>query len=193
MRLPKFKYFEPETVKEAISLLHEYKGDARIMAGGTEMLPQMKQKIVTPRALVNIKRIAGLDQIDFVENKGFSIGALTTLNTINSFPGIKSRLNMLASSAGSVGTPQIRHMATLGGNVCLDSRCFYYNRSQTWRQMRSTCYHLGGNVCHTARGSDYCRALFVADTVPALIALGSEVTLENVDGAKQIALEDLYR
>ena len=192
MRLPKFEYFEPETIEEACSLLLKYKEDARVIAGGTDLLVHMKRKTVTPKALVNIKKITNLNCIDCGENEGLRIGALTAIHTVGTSSIVKDRFGILAQAAGSVGTPQIRHMATLGGNLCLDSRCFYYNRSRPWRQARPACYHTGGDICHVAKGSDRCQALFVADTVPALIALGAEVTIAGPDGDKQIALEEFY-
>ena len=192
MRLPKFEYFEPETIEEACSLLLEYKEDAKVIAGGTDLLVHMKRKTVTPKALVNIKKITNLNCIDCDENEGLRIGALTTIHTVGTSSIVKDHFGILAQAAGSVGTPQIRHMATLGGNLCLDSRCFYYNRSRSWRQARPACYHTGGDICHVAKGSDRCQALFVADTVPALIALGAEVTIVGPDGDKQIALEEFY-
>ncbi len=192
MHLPKFEYFEPETTKEACSLLQKYQDDARVIAGGTDLLVHLKHKTTTPRVMVNIKRISELDYIDSDKDEGPSIGALTTIHTVSTSPVVKERFGMLAQAAASIGTPQIRHTATLGGNICLDSRCFYYNRSQLWRQARPACYHTGGNVCHVAPKSDRCCALFVADTVPALIALGAEVTLAGTDGDKSITLEEFY-
>jgi len=190
MRLPKFDYLEPTTIEEACSLLLQE--DTKLIAGGTDLLVAMKQKSLTPRALVNIKRIPNLNYVDYKEGEGLRIGALTNLHTIETSSIIKDRFGILAQAVGSIGTPQVSSMATLGGNVCLDSRCFYYNQSHLWKQSRPACYKDGGSVCHVAKGSDRCLALFVADTVPALIALGAEVRIAAPDGEKQIALEKFY-
>jgi len=190
MRLPRFEYLEPGTIEEACSLLLQE--ETKLIAGGTDLLVAMKQKSLTPRALVSIKRIPNLNCIDYKEGEGLRIGALTTLHTIETSSIIKDRFGLLAQAASSVGTLQVSNMATLGGNLCLDSRCFYYNQSHLWKQSRPACYKDGGSVCHVAKGSDRCLALFVADTVPALIALGAEVRIAGQDGEKQIALEKFY-
>ena len=190
MRLPRFEWFEPGTIKEACSLLSDK--EAKPIAGGTDLLVAMKQKSVTPRALVNIKRIPNLDYIDYKEGEGLRIGALATLQAIETSPIIRDRFGILARAASSIGTAQVSSIATLGGNICLDSRCFYYNQSHLWKQSYAACYKDGGDVCHVAKGSDRCLALFVADTVPALIALGAQVTIEGPDGENQIALEEFY-
>lgn len=190
MRLPTFEYFEPRTIEEACSLLLQE--ETKLIAGGTDLLVAMKQKSLTPRALVNIKRIPNLNYIDYKEGEGLRIGAVTTLHTIEASSIIKDRFGVLARAASSVGATQISNMATLGGNVCLDSRCFYYNQSHLWKQSRPACYKDGGNVCHVAKGSDHCLALFVANTVPALIALGAEVRIAGSNGEEQIALEKFY-
>ena len=190
MRLPRFEYFEPETIKEACSLLLQE--GTKLIAGGTDLLAVMKQKVVTPRALVNIKRIPSLDYIDYKEGEGLKIGALTTLHTIATSPIIRERFGLLSHAAASVGTSQISSIATLGGNVCLDSRCFYYNQSHLWKQTIAACHKIGGSVCHVVKGGDHCVSLFVADTVPALIALSAEVSVAGTDGEKKIALEKFY-
>lgn len=190
MRLPRFEYYEPETIEEACALLRQ--ADAKLLAGGTELLVHMKQKTKTPRALVNIKSIPHLARIEQTEDGGLSIGAATTLHTVATSDLVRDRFSMLAQAAGGVGKPRIPNMATLGGNICLDSRCFYYNQSRLWKQSVTACYKDGGAVCHMVKGSDHCNALFVADTVPALIALGAKVTIADVDGEKQMPLEDFY-
>ncbi len=148
MRLPRFEWLEPGTVKEACSLLSDE--ETKPIAGGTDLLVAMKQKSVTPRALVNIKRIPNLDYIDYKEGEGLRIGALATLHAIETSPIIRDRFGILAQAASSIGTAQVSSMATLGGNICLDSRCFYYNQSHLWKQSYATCYKDGGDVCHVA-------------------------------------------
>ncbi len=190
MRLPRFEYLEPKTIEEACSLLSQ--AETKLIAGGTELLVNMKQKTMTPKALVNIKRIPHLNYIEYKEDEGLSIGPVTTLYTIATSSIVRDRFNILAQAAASVGKPQIPNMATLGGNICLDSRCFYYNQSHLWKQSRPACHKDGGDLCHMVKESDHCYALFVADTVPALIALGAEVTIADADGEKQIPLEKFY-
>jgi len=190
MRLPRFEYSEPGTLEEACSLLAQ--ADTKVLAGGTELLVKLKQKTITPRALVNIKSIPHLDRIEETEDGGLSIGPAATLHAVATSPLIRDRFGLVAEAAAAVGKPRIPYMATLGGNLCLDGRCFYYNQSLLWKQSLPPCYKDGGHLCHVVQGSDHCNALFVADTVPPLIALGAEVTLTDVDGETRMPLEDFY-
>jgi 4-hydroxybenzoyl-CoA reductase subunit beta len=190
MRLPRFEYFEPATIEEACALLS--RPETRVLAGGTELQVHMKQKTVTPKALVNIKHIPGLDHIEQSDDGGLSIGAATSLRSVATSPLVRARFGMLAHAAASVGKPRIPETATIGGNICLDSRCFYYNQTRLWKQSLARCHKDGGEVCHVVKGSDHCNALFVADTAPALIALGAEVTMTASDGERQVPLEDFY-
>ncbi|MFH0813106.1 MAG: FAD binding domain-containing protein [Pseudomonadota bacterium] len=148
MRLPKFDYLAPKTREELSSLLLKYKDGAKILGGGTELLVSMKQNILTPRYVINLKTVSGLDYITSNHEGGMSIGALTTLNRIEESPEVKSTFPVLAQAAGSVASPHIRQMATIGGNICLDARCGYYNQSKEWRKVRETCLKQGGTVCH---------------------------------------------
>lgn len=190
MRLPRFEYLEPTSIKGACSLLLQE--GTRPIAGGTDLLVIMKQKVVTPKALVNLKKIPNLNHIENNKGKGLTIGALATLHDVASSPVIQQRFAPLSQAAASVGTAQVSNLATLGGNVCLDSRCLYYNQSHLWKQSIEPCHKIGGNTCHVVKGDDHCVALFVADTTPALIALGAELILASPDGEKQVALEEFY-
>lgn len=190
MRLPRFEYFEPTTVEEACALL--VRPGARALAGGTELLVDLKQKTIAPEALVNLKRIPRLDGIAPGEAGGLFIGAATTLRAVATSPLVKDRCPLLAKAAASVGRPRIPEMATIGGNLCLDSRCFYHNQSQQWKRSLPACHKDGGDQCHVVKGSDACHALFVADTAPALMALGAVVTISSADGERQVPLEDFY-
>jgi 4-hydroxybenzoyl-CoA reductase subunit beta len=190
MRLPRFEYLRPETIEQACALLLQV--DAKVLAGGTELLVHLKQKTVTPRVLVNIKSIPHLAHIERTDDGGLSIGAATTLRELAASELVRDRFGMLAQAAASVGRPRIPNMATIGGNICLDSRCFYYNQSHLWKQSVTACYKDGGGLCHVVRGGDHCNALFVADTVPALIALRAMATITDAAGESQIALEDFY-
>lgn len=190
MRLPRFEYYEPGTIKEGCTLLSQ--PGTKLLAGGTELLVNLKQRTVTPKALVNIKRIPRLNYIEHKEDEGLDLGPLAILSAVAASPIVRERFSILAQAAASVGKPQIPNLATLGGNLCLDNRCFYFNQSYLWKQSRPACHKDGGNLCHVVKGSDHCHALFVADTVPALIALGAEVTITSTSGKKQIPLEKFY-
>jgi 4-hydroxybenzoyl-CoA reductase subunit beta len=190
MRLPRFEYLQPETTKDASALLAQ--PGTKAMAGGTELLVKLKQNTVEAGAIVDLKRLPGLDQIEQAEDGALRIGATTALRTVATSPLVRERCGLLAIAAASVGRPRIPYMATIGGNLCLDSRCFYHNQSRLWKQSLPSCYKEGGDLCHVAKGSSHCNALFVADTVPALLALGAEATLIAADGEARVPLQDFY-
>jgi 4-hydroxybenzoyl-CoA reductase beta subunit len=190
MRLPSFEYFEPGTVAEACALLRA--PGARALAGGTELLVGLKQRTLSPSALVNLKRIPELNGIEQSGDGGLSIGAATPLRAVAASPLVKDGFGVLAHAAASVGKPLVPETATIGGNVCLDARCFYYNQSRLWKRSVAPCFKDDGEVCHVAKGSDHCHALFVADTVPALIALQAKVVVAGPGGSKKIHLEEFF-
>ncbi len=190
MRLPKFDYFAPETLQEACNLLS--RPGAKLMAGGTELLIKLKQGIAQADAVVTLKGITGLNKIQAGADGGLIIGATATLRSVAESPLVLERCPPLATAAASVGRPRLPYMATLGGNLCLDARCFYYNQSSLWKQSLAPCYKDGGDRCHVVKGSDHCNALFVADTAPILVALGAQVTIASVDGETQMPLAEFY-
>lgn len=193
MRLPKFDYFEVKDIEEALKLLNEYQGKAKVMAGGTDLFPLLKQRVIHPLKVINIKGIPGLSDIRFDPQEGLILGALYTLSDLNTFPLILEKLPVLAEAAGLVGSPQIRNMATLGGNICLDTRCFYYNQSDFWRKsLSSLCIKFGGKQCHVVRKSGRCQAVYSTDMGPVLLALGSEVRVCSLKGERTIPLVDFF-
>lgn len=118
MHLPKFEYFEPRTLEEACSLLDKYRGRAKVIAGGTDLIVQMKQKALSPPYLVNLKQIPGLSDINYDESEGLRIGALVTHRAISASAIIREKYNVLASASGKVGSVQVQNIATIGGNIC---------------------------------------------------------------------------
>ena len=192
MRLPKFEYLEPKDVKEASSILSEKKEGAAICAGGTDILVKMKQRVVTPKYLVNLKHVGDMSGLEFDEKKGLKIGALVTLEDISKSLPVKERFSALSQAAGRVANPQIRNMGTIGGNICIDSMCWYYNQSHQWRKSMLPCFKRGGDRCYVAKGSKNCCALFQADTPPALIALGAQVKVVGSGKERVIGIEELY-
>ena len=178
MRLPKFDYLAPKTREDLTSLLLKHKDGAKILGGGTELLVSMKQNILTPRYVINLKTVSGLDYITSNHEGGMSIGALTPLNRIEESPEVKSTFPVLAQAAASVASPHIRQMATIGGNICLDARCGYYNQSKEWRKVRETCLKQGGTVCHAV--NSLCEgACPIHMDVPGYVALIAEGRIEE--------------
>lgn len=197
MSLPRFDYQAPQSLDEAISLLSEAKKDAKVIAGGTDLVVAMKQKRITPAVVVNIKGIKGLEYIK--NGKGdVKIGALTPLSSIEESKLIKERFPGLAKAAGAVGAPQHRNAGTIGGNICLNTRCWYYNQSPFFRKCRPVCYKFGSDkdkcqLFPTREGkANVCHSVFSGDTAPVLIALGAKVKIKGPAGERTIALTELY-
>jgi len=175
LRLPKFQYLKPSTVDEACSLLKKHTGKAKLIAGGTDLLPSMKQRLFTPEQVVDLRQVEGLRGIRNGGGKELSIGSLTTLSAVEESGVIQEKYSALAEAAGLVAAPQIRNMGTLGGNIALDTRCWYFNQSHFWRKPLEVCLQRGGEVCHAVKKSKQCHAYFAADTVPALVALNARI------------------
>lgn len=192
MRLPKFDYLKPRTVDEACSLLSEHKGEANVIAGSTALLTYIKHRLLTPKYVIGLKGIPGLDYINYDGKGGLKIGALTTLHALNTSPLIRERYHILSQAAAQVGVPPLRYMGTLGGNLCLDTRCLYYNQSYSWRRVRPLCFKAGGELCHVVRGGERCYAVYQGDLAPALIGLGAKVRLVRTSGERIIPLNEFF-
>jgi len=191
MRLPKFEHLQPESLEEALDLLSEHGEEAKVIAGGTDLLVSMKQRLLTPRYLLNLKGLAELDFIE--EDKGeVRIGALTRLTTIIKSPLVREKFPVLAQAAGYVAAPPLQNMGTLGGNLCLNTRCFFYNQSQFWRQARPLCFKTDGETCHVVKGGDHCYSVYQGDLAPVLIALEARVKVAKKGSEWVIPLLDLY-
>jgi 4-hydroxybenzoyl-CoA reductase subunit beta len=190
MRLPPFRYVAPRTAREAARLLADHGPEAMAVAGGTDLFPNMKRRQFTPKVLValrNLEEVSGLHA-----NGGLDIGALVTLSEVAASPVVNARWPAVARSAGLVSSPALRNAGTMGGNLCVDTRCNYYNQSEFWRASIGYCMKKDGDVCLVAPGSDKCWALSSSDTAPVMIALGAEVTLVGTGGERRIPVRDLY-
>src|SRR4030042_28355 len=146
--MKEFTYHEPTTLKEALSLLDGLKDDAKIKAGGTDLLISLKKETITPKNLINLKNVADLTYIHYSPEDGLRIGALTTLKEIERSTIIRDKFNMLWQAASKVASAQVRSRATLGGNLCLESRCPYYNQSHRWLSSLEPCYKRKGERCY---------------------------------------------
>ncbi|MDP6085019.1 MAG: FAD binding domain-containing protein [Nitrospinota bacterium] len=190
--LPSFQFHRPETLEGACEILEEYAGRARVLAGGTDLLVMMKQQVVQPSVVVFIKHLQSLRGVRKEEDETWRIGPGMTLHEVETDPGVRRRFAPLAEAAGCVASLQVRHMATLGGNVCLDTKCWYLNQSWMLRRACLPCIREGGESCTAVPGGLRCYALFSADTVPALLALGAQIKLTGARGSRRLSLEDLY-
>ncbi len=191
MRLPPFTYLAPKSVDAAIQLLNEHGADALLVAGGTDLFPNMKRRQVTPKYLVGLRGIREL--VGISNGNGCRIGALTTLTQLSNDATMQRHYPALATAAGLVASPPIRNSGTLGGNLCLDTRCNYYDQSYFWRKAIGFCMKKDGDTCLVAPGGNRCWAISSTDCAPALVALDARVHLVGPNGAREIAAEELYR
>ena len=192
IRLPAFTYVAPRTVDAAARLLMEHGRDAMLMAGGTDLFPNMKRRQFEPKVLVAIRGIRELQGVRG-SSGGWTIGAATTLSAVTAHPGIARDFPALATAAGLVSSPQLQNMGTIGGNVCVDTRCNYYNQSYEWRQAIGFCMKKDGDICLVAPGSSRCWAVSSSDTAPVLWALGARLRLVGVGGERTVPIAALYR
>ncbi len=191
MRLPLFAFRAPRTLDEAARILHGEGPSAMPLAGGTDLLPNMKRRQQVPRTLLSLRCIEALHQIHS-NDSGARLGACLTLSEIAGDPRFRNGATALGQAASQVATPQIRNMATLGGNLCLDTRCNYYDQTYEWRKSINFCMKKDGVTCWVAPSSPKCVAVSSTDTAPALMALGARVRLVSASGEREIPLTDLY-
>ena len=192
MRLPDFEYQEPGSIGEAMAFLKDHAPEARISAGGTDIFPSMKQRLFTPKYLLHLGNLQGLDHMAYDERSGLTMGAFIRLHTLETDPVIRERYPIIAEAAQSIAAGQLRRMGTLGGNLCLDTRCYYYNQSRVWRTCRPTCIKMLGDTCNAVGGRKKCFAIFSGDLAPALMALDVKVRVLSPRGERTLTLEELY-
>jgi len=186
------EYHAPDTLAGAVALLAEHGAAACLLAGGTDVVPAFKLGILGARHLVSLKRVAGARGIALTDEGDLVIGALATLCEVASSPLVRTACPALAVAAGQAGSPLLRNRGTLGGNVCLPTRCWYYDQSAAWRASRPSCLKTGGTQCYVNQKENRCVALFSADTPAVLLAAGARATLIGPDGERTIPLETLY-
>jgi 4-hydroxybenzoyl-CoA reductase subunit beta len=192
MKLPAFDYQRPQTSAEACGLLRAGGREAQPIAGGTELVLALQNRQKTTRLLVDLSGIAGLDQIRYSAETGLHIGSMVTLRQLAEHPDVRCYYPLLAQAAASAGSPQIQSMGTIGGNVCQDTCCQYFNRSSGARRTFEPCHKLGGSVCHVVPGSQECWATYAGDIAPALIALGATLWIAGADAERRIPVRDLF-
>ena len=192
MSLPDFQLLRPRTPAEAIGLLITHGPDLQIVAGGTDLIPSLRQQLFAPRYVMDIRAIAELRGIRHRPGQGTEIGALTTLTEIEHSADIAQRYPVLQQAVATVASPILRNMGTLGGNICLDTRCLWYNQSLNWRKGCGFCIKKDGDLCHVAPGGSKCWAAFSGDTPPALLCLKAEVEVAGPKGLRRVALADFY-
>ncbi|MCH7991400.1 MAG: FAD binding domain-containing protein [Gemmatimonadetes bacterium] len=191
LRLPPFRYHRPSTIVEAVALRGEHGGESMYIAGGTDLIPNMKHRLFEPAHLIALKGIAGLGGIR-EEGGHLRIGSVETLTAVATNELVQSRFPALAEAAAHVAGPQLRNAGTIGGNVCLDTRCTYYNQTAFWREALGFCLKKDGDVCHVTRVGKKCVAAHSADTPPVLMTLDAIVVLVGPEGEREVPIRDFF-
>jgi 4-hydroxybenzoyl-CoA reductase subunit beta len=189
--LADFELLRPQSVQEALAARAAHP-DARLLGGGTDLMVNIRRGIVAPPVLIDMTGVAEMRAIR-VDAHGLEIGAAVTLSELAAHPGVIKHYPVLAQAAHAIAGPTHRNMGTVGGNLCLDTRCIYYNQSEWWRTANAHCLKTTGTVCHVApKSRGVCFATFSGDLAPALLTLGAEVDIAGPDGRRTVPLASLY-
>jgi 4-hydroxybenzoyl-CoA reductase subunit beta len=193
MRLPPFKYLSPTSVAEAVLMLSSEGPGASVVAGGTDLYPNMKRRHQTPKTLVATRRVYELRGVSATADGGLRIGPAVTLMSLERDARLRAQRPALWAAIRSISTPILRTMGTIGGNVLLDTRCNYYDQNYEWRRAIDFCMKCDGETCWVAPSSDRCWAVNSSDSAPVFIALGARARLASPRGTREIPLEAIYK
>jgi len=184
-------YLKPETVEDALNSAEHSNHEFRFIAGGTDVIVNQYQGNEKSPTLIDISGIKELNKVEMIDGY-LKIGALVKLNELNKYKEIREEFPALIEAADSVGSPLIRKMATIGGNILCENRCLYYNQSEWWRESIGKCLKCDGDICIATGGKKACFSELVSDTCPALISMDAELEINDVNGRSQMSLEKLY-
>jgi 4-hydroxybenzoyl-CoA reductase subunit beta len=191
LTLPRFEWITTRSVEETLAYLAEHPSDSLLVAGGTDAVPNMKHRLHEPRYVIHLGEVR---ELHFVREDatGLHIGPLVTLAELARDATVRRNFPSLAKAAGLIASPQIRNMGTVGGNLCLDTRCTYYNQTYFWREALGFCLKKSGTVCHVVPTGRKCVAAHSSDLSPVLISLGAEVEIDGRSGRRVMPVEDFF-
>jgi len=193
LRLPTFEYASPRTLDEALDLLAEHPGRARLLAGGTDLIPNMKHGIEEADVVVSLRHLPELDGVRERPDGALDLGAMTTLEVLAGHDVVRARYPALATAAGLVAGPHHRRMGTLGGNVCLNTRCLYINQTHFWREALGYCLKKDGEACHVVKGGKRCVAAASNDAAPVLTTLDATLVIASrARGRRELPIGEFY-
>jgi len=192
MAMADFSLAAPKSAREACEMLEQQGGRALPLAGGTDLIGLLKKGLKAPERLVDLMGLPELGGLRFTPEEGLRAGAAVSLRRLAEHPAVSETFPVLLDAALAVGSPQLRAMGTVGGNLCQDTCCVYFRRSAEGRQALAPCIKLGGAACHAVKGSKICWATFMGDVAPALLVLGATVTVADAQGQRRVPLEELY-
>lgn len=188
---PAFELRRAHSVAQAAGWLAA-SADTRVIAGGTDLLPNLRHGLGAPRVLVDLSAVPGFAAID-VDGARVRFGAGVTIATLARDPRVAALSPAIAQAAASIAAPAHRSAATLGGNLCVDTRCVYFNQSEWWRRSNGYCLKHGGDTCHVAPQGGRCHAAYAGDLAPALIVSGAIVEIAGPHGVRTVPVDDLFR
>jgi 4-hydroxybenzoyl-CoA reductase subunit beta len=191
LSLPDFTLARPREIQAAIAARGRV-STSRFLAGGTDLIVNLRRGLDRPSLLIDLTGIGELRELSMAEN-GLRLGACVTLADLVGTPGLQNRYRAVAEAAAHIASPGTRSLATVGGNLCLQTRCIYYNQSEWWRRANRYCLKHQGNICHVAPQGQHCHAVFSGDLAPALLVLDAEVELAGETGRRRLPLADFYR
>lgn len=191
MILPKFAYTKPKSIKEAIEVYKRYNGNACFFAGGTDLMPLAKQRLVSPDAVIDIKDI---EELKIIENKDgwLTIGSNVTLYDLKNYPTTKEFFKGLYESLDETSCETLQMRGTIGGNILQNTRCLFYNKSIEWRTARGFCFKMGGTICNAVPKGNVCFSNYCSDNAVSLITLSAEIQLVGLNAERRIALEKVF-
>ncbi len=191
LRLPSFTYLQPRTLAEALTMKADAGPDGAYVAGGTDLYPNMKRRHQEPRTVISLMRVPELSGNEKRET-GHVVGASITLTALSASPPVRQHCSAVANAAALVSTPLLRNMGTLGGNLCLDTRCNYYNQTYEWRKAIDFCMKKDGTICWVAPSSPRCWAVSSSDVAPVMVAIGAEYRLVGPAGERVVPAGRFY-
>jgi len=193
MQLPRFEYVRAKNLAEGLTALAEYGADAKIMSGGSDVLINMKFRLDTPKVLISLNGVEELQTVAELPDGSLRIGGGCKLTDLIKNPLIEAHCPALRDALYGVGSRHIRNIGTLGGNLCLETRCWYVNQSEDWRNKREGCFKTDAELCHVIKSASRCHAINSSDSAPLLIAIGASVTLASHAGEREVPVIDFYR
>src|SRR5438093_1456235 len=189
--LPEFELLRPTTLDEVLSARAAHP-ESQLIGGGTDLMVNIRRGIVAPPVLIDMNKVTELRAIT-ADARALALGASVTLAELAAHPQVATHYPVVAQAAGFIAGPTHRNMGTVGGNLCLDTRCIFYNQSEWWRAANHHCLKTTGDICHVApKSRGVCFATFSGDLAPALLTLGGEIDLAGPQGRRTIPLASLY-
>jgi 4-hydroxybenzoyl-CoA reductase subunit beta len=195
LRLPSFKYLQPATLREALAMKTDAGPEGSYVAGGTDLYPNMKRRQQEPRVVISLMAIPELRAVGRsggTADGGLVLGSCVTLSDLSASPPVRQSAPVVAVAAALVSTPLLRNMGTLGGNLCLDTRCNYYDQTYEWRKAIDFCMKKDGHICWVAPSSPRCWAVSSSDVAPVMVALGAEYLLAGPGGERVVPAARVY-